>query len=59
MKRLISKVYENFRVRTEEPGSFKYVGISIETVNDGIKLNQDEYIDSVEAIRVSKERKSR
>ena len=56
-KRLvIAKLHENFLIGSSESAAFKYVGLNISSIQDGVLVDQRQYIASLETIPISKSR---
>lgn len=47
LKSIIGKLKEKLQVGEQESGQFKYIGVEVEQREDGIRLNQRKYINSI------------
>ena len=50
----MEKVHNFYKIGKKEIGNFCYTGLDINHCNDGIKINQDEYIATIDKIDVAK-----
>ena len=57
--KVIDKIKNLFLLGSSETGSFKYVGLRMATVNDGVTVDQLEYISTLKPIILSAERASK
>ena len=53
---VIEKLKTEFKIGQESEMNFKYVGLSVKQIKDEIKVNQDNYISSIEPIKIRKDR---
>ena len=55
-KRVVHKIMQNYEIGKHQGGNFKYVGIEFIQTAEGIKVQQNLYIDGVEEMSISRKR---
>ena len=55
-KKIITRLESKFLIGSSASVNFTYVGLSIKSYGDGLTIDQDQYIDSLAPIPISKER---
>ena len=55
-KKIIKRLQEKFLIGSSASITFTYVGLSIKAYNDGLTIDQDQYINSLKPIPIYKSR---
>ena len=56
---VIGKVKETFQISSHELSSFKFLGLNVTQTSNGITVDQNQYIPTIEPIKISASRSSR
>ena len=49
---IMDKIFERFKCSKREHGSFRFTGVDISKTDEGIKMTQNHYVDSLEEVKI-------
>ena len=58
-EKVVHALKDKISIGSKEVGTFKYIGVNVVQDEVSLKLHQNDYIDSLEAVKISKERSTR